>query len=156
MNGTPAYLQSAVAIECMPLFANDIPASRHDCSHNRMIIQRHILDTDIGVSQSKKILCSSHSSSPKMHPQDFSRLIFRDPVLGYQNGQIRSTMYTENSKSHLTNAFLVSPGHFIASRSPGLLDKTGSTQKNGMNVWIYPPPGSFAFNRLCICGKFLL
>merc|ERR1719201_3254322 len=83
-----------------------------------MIVKRNMIDTKFGGPKDQQILCSSDYNTPKMFKQYYRNGANEDPWLSYKHHGTASMMYGENGYN----------GH------------SENVQKNGMNVWIYPPP----------------
>merc|ERR1719174_2519114 len=79
-----------------------------------------MIDTKFGGPKDQQILCSSDYNTPKMFKQYYRNGANEDPWLSYKHHGTASMMYGENGYN----------GH------------SENVQKNGMNVWIYPPPSS--------------
>ena len=110
-----------------------------------MIIKRDILDTKFGNKKAKQIVCSSKQKTSKSYKQIFrsSSKNKEDPWLSYTDYADSSMMYGENGKC----ASVVLSGYLtIFYNCAGNVGNKQNLQKNGMNVWIYPPPSS------CVTG----
>jgi len=98
-----------------------------------MIVKRNMIDTKFGGPKDQQILCSSDYNTPKMFKQYYRNGANEDPWLSYKHHGTASMMYGENGYN----------GH------------SENVQKNGMNVWIYPPPSlkpagkAFNVNNFC-------
>ena len=117
----------------------------------RMIIKRNMIDTKFGGPKNQQILCSSDYNTPKMFEQYYRHgCCPEDPWLSYKHHGTSSMMYRENGMFGYNILLLLE-----ANLHTGALFCTGSNghlenvQKNGMNVWIYPPPSSKPAGQAC-------
>ena len=115
-----------------------------------------MIDTKFGGPKDQQILCSSDYNTPKMFKQYYRNGANEDPWLSYKHHGTASMMYGENGIFGYIIFLLL----LEANLHTGTLFCTGynghseNVQKNGMNVWIYPPL-SAGTNRLRFSVLFL-
>ena len=118
--------------------------------HCRMIVKRNIIDSPFGGPKPQEILCSNDYSTAKSYNQYYRTGNAEDPWLSYHDHGTSSMMYGEACKYGMlmVNNFSIFD-LFIVVCSLFYSAYRGHSEnvlKNGMNVWIYPPPKNYAIS----------